>query len=806
VLRLPRLLAAIGLLLAPATIARADFFSTSPGPLTQPHANIDGKDHCQDCHTGARDVTVEKCLKCHQPIAERQRERKGVHASPKALGKQCELCHTDHKGRNKDILGFASFGGIERFDHNALTSFALEGKHQTTKCNDCHKEKTQSGTRTYLKSPTACAACHNNPHGDLRENMRRCERCHDAKTWHMVENAQFDHDRDTRYPLEKKHEPVKCAACHFTTRSGAPPNSKTTVPPTNAAGYQKLTFRWPTWGFDCTPCHDNVHGTSLFGTKACKLCHSAKVEFTRINFDHNRRTRFPLDGVHADPKKAPCYSCHPKEQKAKPDRKCDTCHKDVHQARFAKVSNGNDCAVCHTAANWPTDLKFDHSMHTKFPLTGAHANADCRACHRGKGDADWENVSSLISGKGKTQKVACMGCHQHENVHKKQYPNERCLECHKMAGVVETKPRAINEFHGPNSRFPLIEGHKGVACDKCHPGNVFKENTPLQCGPACHPDELHKGTLGKDCLSCHTGGKWEARLFDHDTKTKWPLVGNHRDVLCEGCHPRRDFANNRGKSTTCYNCHSKDDAHAGQLGRRCENCHSPDGKVSFDHNNPDDSDWPLEGKHGKVKCNDCHKSIHFKPTPRECGGCHGEPDVHRGQLGTLCGSCHVADDWKLIHTGHDVPTPKFAGAHDRVPCVACHPGGRLLGGTGNLCITCHRNDDIHHNVLGPNCGECHTQRTFAGAHFEHNRVGCELMGVHRMLPCVDCHIGGNFTALASNCYACHAKDKARATAQSQSTPTPTDHTSFTFCAGCHNTIFFGPKSVAQPGGRESVCR
>ena len=132
-----------------------------------------------------------------------------------------------------------------------------------------------------------------------------------------------------------------------------------------------------------------------------------------------------------------------------------------------------------------------------------------------------------------------------------------------MAGIVDTKPRAISEFHGPNSRFPLTEGHKGVACEKCHPGNVFKQNTPLQCGPSCHPDELHKGTLGKDCLNCHTGGKWEARLFDHDTKTKWPLVGNHKDVLCEGCHARRDFANNRGKQNTCYNCHKKDDAHAG---------------------------------------------------------------------------------------------------------------------------------------------------------------------------------------------------------------------------------------------------
>ena len=59
-------------------------------------------------------------------------------------------------------------------------------------------------------------------------------------------------------------------------------------------------------------------------------------------------------------------------------------------------------------------------------------------------------------------------------------------------------------------RFPLTEGHKGVECAKCHPGNVF-ENTPLQCGPKCHPDDLHKGTLGKDCLGCHTGGSGTGR-------------------------------------------------------------------------------------------------------------------------------------------------------------------------------------------------------------------------------------------------------------------------------------------------------
>ncbi|MFI5289709.1 MAG: hypothetical protein ACHQ17_08660, partial [Polyangia bacterium] len=385
---LGRFLLVTGLLLA--TSAYADFFSSSPGPLTQAHANIDGKDHCQDCHVGARDLSRDKCLSCHKPIAERQRDRVGVHASPKAFGKPCELCHTDHKGRNKDILGFQAFGGRDRFDHTALTTFPLDGKHQTTPCAKCHTEKTQSGTVTYLKAPTACAACHQNPHGDLREPMRRCERCHDARSWKMTEGARFDHDRDTRFPLERKHDSVPCAACHATRKSNTPPNAKSPLP--ISAGYQKLTFRWPTWGTDCTPCHDNVHGSSLFGTKACKLCHSAKVDWPKVNFDHNRRTRFPLDGVHA---KTKCAQCHKPDERKAPDRKCAACHEDVHKGRFDRVSKG-DCAVCHTAENWPTDLVFDHGGRTRFPLTGQHANADCRACHRGKGPTEWEDVQSLV--------------------------------------------------------------------------------------------------------------------------------------------------------------------------------------------------------------------------------------------------------------------------------------------------------------------------------------------------------------------------------------------------------------------------
>jgi hypothetical protein len=88
------------------------------------------------------------------------------------------------------------------------------------------------------------------------------------------------------------------------------------------------------------------------------------------------------------------------------------------------------------------------------------------------------------------------------------------------------------------------------------------------------------------------------------------------------------------------------------------------------------------------------------------------------------------------------------------------------------------------------------------------------MGVHRMLPCVDCHVGGNFTALSPNCAACHRKDAIRGDPQYVASPmggngnpaTAGTHSMFPSCANCHNTIFFGPTMKATPGTRESVCR
>ncbi|MCS6912083.1 MAG: cytochrome c3 family protein [Myxococcales bacterium] len=759
------------------------FFNSSPGPLTRAHAHIDGPNNCNRCHvTGKRELSSQKCLDCHKAVAERIRLERGVHAAPKARNRPCELCHKDHKGLDYDIFAWPTFGGKERFNHD-VTGFRLTGRHSVVECDKCHTQKTPTGRPTYLLAPVPCQGCHKSPHGELHVPLDSCDRCHDAKSWRPVEPLNFDHQKDTRFPLETKHIGVPCAACH-----------------------PKSLFRLTGWSSDCTPCHRNVHGESLFGQKRCVGCHSARVDWTVVDFDHNRKTRFSLTGPH----KKPCVSCHLPADRRAPARKCDACHKDAHLGRFAKVG---ECSACHLNDSWGPELRFDHDRQTRFVLTGRHGLVECRACHRGAAPSEYENFEKLvhvISGKGRKVQVQveCMGCHRHREVHKGQFTNDQCLSCHKNPGVVEqtNTPESVRKRmligHGPGKPFQLVDGHKIADCKKCHRNDQYK-GTPTNCGPECHADRLHKGSLGKQCLNCHEGARWTATRFDHQ-QTDYPLIGKHKEASCEGCHPQRQY---KPRPRTCGDaeCHLKDDAHAGSLGRKCAGCHSPTGRLSFDHNDPKVPDrWRLEGKHINVRCVGCHPTQKYRPAPVRCEGCHAEPVVHKGELGTRCTDCHEVNGWEKIHTGHNIFPVKFGGAHDRVRCVECHPQGRILQGMAQLCVTCHQRDDIHHNTLGPRCNECHTQQTFAAARFNHDRVGCTLRGVHRVLPCVDCHKGGNYAGLSAQCASCHRDDAARAAVQGIFTAF---HLTATGCALCHNPTSFRPGGVGVGGaGPESVCR
>ena len=68
----------------------------SPGPLSKAHAALDGAGKCQSCHGADRKVAPDRCLSCHQPIADRIRLKKGVH---RAVTGACADCHVGARWR-----------------------------------------------------------------------------------------------------------------------------------------------------------------------------------------------------------------------------------------------------------------------------------------------------------------------------------------------------------------------------------------------------------------------------------------------------------------------------------------------------------------------------------------------------------------------------------------------------------------------------------------------------------------------------------------------------------------------------------
>ncbi len=660
---------------------------------------------------------------------------------------------------------------MRNFDHDKA-GWSLKGRHATVPCENCHKKKNRQGLRVFLGEDQLCGSCHkkDQPHNFDRRAMMHCERCHTQGVWKPPKRKlDFNHNskKDAAVGLVGNHADVACAKCH--------PRAKFNLGRKNADL--------------CGHCHKSPHKRHLFD-KNCERCHSPKNKsLEKFSFNHDR-TRFKLSSAHRD---VACYTCHTKSRGTrKPSKRCKDCHKSdsPHGNRFKQFGNPPACEICHKATSWKAESIFNHNRRTKFKLVAKHAVAECKDCHRGKTPDKFEKFS---------RRIKCMDCHAHKNVHDREYKNSQCTKCHKTPGNPNLKRPdklpAFQEAHGKNGSFKLVKKHSGVTCRKCHKnpktGKTTYKNTPTECGPQCHKD-FHQGRLGKTCSKCHTPGSWWPYKFDHDRDTQYPLIGLHKTVpKCQDCHQKKRFANT---PTNCSasGCHKSDDAHNGALGDRCEKCHVETGEITFNHNTM--SRYPLEGQHLKVACSSCHKTVDFKPLATNCFSCHEEPKVHKGKFGTVCETCHNTSSFKNIKPLHDVGSFSLNGQHDQVDCERCHKNNRALAGTGDMCITCHRQDDIHNNSLSPRCGECHSQFSFAPAQFDHTGVGCNLSGLHRTLPCFDCHRSGNFIGLSPQCVSCHANDTQRANHGLRSTCTG---------SGCHNTTTWAPGNGT---GRDSICR
>lgn len=484
----------------------------SPGKLIKGHAKFDHQ--CSKCHDRFHRTRQRVlCLDCHKEIRKDINDHTGYHGRMPTIRHQaCKSCHTDHKGRNADIVKLDKL----TFDHS-FTDFKLRGQHSKVACGECHKRG-----KKYSKAPHACYSCHANdsPHTEKKmgKSFKKCGSCHNANHWRSV---KFDHDK-TRFRLTGGHRKVACSSCHVNEQYVKTPKT-------------------------CYACHqlDDVHQGSN-GTN-CKKCHTTK-SWKKLSFNHNTDTDFPLRGRHAD---VACEDCHTKDPyKVKIKSTCISCHRhdDKHAGRF-----GPKCQNCHNASSW-SKILFDHDE-TKFKLKGKHVHVECTACH--KQNANVYKVKL---------KMNCYSCHKLDDVHKGQL-GKHCENCHSENGW-----RKKVRFDHDLTKFPLIGLHAVVPCEECHLSSSYKD-APMACYSCHKKDDTHKGKLGQNCDLCHTPNSWKVWRFDHNTQTQFKLTGKHKDVHCYSCH---SVAVKKIESTprTCINCHSADDVHNGEFGPRCDRCHT----------------------------------------------------------------------------------------------------------------------------------------------------------------------------------------------------------------------------------------
>ncbi len=254
------------------------------------------KTECKECHKSAMfKEAPSDCLTCHK----KDDKHKGT------LGENCALCHSEKAW--KDTQG--------RFAHDK-TKFVLRNAHAkaTVKCEACHKDLS-----SFRKTPIECFSCHQKDDKHEGQQGKSCEKCHTDRDWKV---PGFDHGL-TRFPLLGKHVPVACAKCHTTARFK---DAKTA----------------------CVACHakDDKHKKGL--GPDCGQCHNART-WKDWKFDHDRLTKFILDGKH---KTTACGLCHirPTEsQVAATSSECFSCHAkdDVHQAGF-----GRRCQQCHLTSSF----------------------------------------------------------------------------------------------------------------------------------------------------------------------------------------------------------------------------------------------------------------------------------------------------------------------------------------------------------------------------------------------------------------------------------------------------------------------
>lgn len=548
------------------------------------------------------------------------------------------------------------------------------------------------------------------------------------------------------------------------------------------------------------------HGSSFKSN--CEDCHKTngwKVDLSKVTFDHNR-TKFPLAGQH---QVVSCKDCHKSLEFAKTQSECNSCHTDVHEQTV-----GNECARCHTPNSWMVTNIAKLHQQSRFPLLGAHAVADCKACHKNL------FITNAASGAASRLRIdplgtECYDCHKDNYIatttpnHVQGNYSKNCTDCHNMTSNTWSGAGINHNF------FPLEGGHAIAECKTCHTSGSYSK-IPSQC-ISCHQADYSSAqspnhtslNLSTNCKDCHslTPGWKPADFANHDAV--FPIYsGKHKGEWnsCADCHTNPA---NYGQFS-CVACHEHnnksdvDKDHSGVAGysytsTSCYACHPTGSKAgSFDHNK---SGFPLTGAHVTTACTDCH-TTGYAGTSNVCASCHTNnynqttnPKHMANNISNDCAECHTTNPgWKPATFPTHNQYYVIEGAHVPIAndCAKCHNGNYT--NSPNTCFGCHAAN--YNQTTKPNhttskfptaCETCHSQNSWVPSTFNHASV-YPLTGLHATVACDQCHTTG-YVNTPNTCAACHTNDYNQTTKPNHSTSQIPKT-----CETCHTTAGWVPST------------
>lgn len=471
---------------------------------------LDGKHlktPCADCHKATYRVTRAATLS----------PRRAPKLGWVGLSRTCVTCHEDvHRGSLgracADCHNTTDFKTIAagKFNHDR-THYPLRGRHRRVACEKCHEF---SGARVTSRPFANCTDCHADAHAGtatLAGRVVGCESCHIVDDWQPATYTVAQH-RLTKYPLEGRHQQVKCADCHVKDPAGVP---------AARLGSARVLLR-PAFA-QCRDCHGDDHGGQLAKRAdggACTSCHRVQGwSPSTFTVAQHAATRLSLEARHAE---IACSACHGPDRKdlaplpgtrvlgkagvalTVTELECAACHADPHKGRFAAGgprAQDQGCRACHNVRSFrPSTATIATHATFSFALDGAHRATACVECHDELKRTGPPGRSSLIRAAGGIvdlrfeAKHDCVGCHDtpHGTQFNARRDRGRCDACH---GTDVFTP-ATKFDHTRDATFSTRGAHENVACTQCHPRDP-KGRTPKAL--------IYRPVSGK-CESCHGKG------------------------------------------------------------------------------------------------------------------------------------------------------------------------------------------------------------------------------------------------------------------------------------------------------------